>query len=127
MEWWSNGVVGSGYGVRSQDSVTPLLHYSTTPLLLHLAAEGPGMTQKIPSILLVLLTLLAACGSSPGQPPPAGAPKGELVSFPSGDLTLHGFLYRPGPASRAPRAGPFPAMLWNHGSGKTPGEKPDLT
>jgi dipeptidyl aminopeptidase/acylaminoacyl peptidase len=34
----------------------------------------------------------------------------EVVSFPSGNLTLSGFLYKPeGP-------GPFPAVLYNHGS-----------
>ncbi|MGA8224044.1 MAG: prolyl oligopeptidase family serine peptidase [Candidatus Acidiferrales bacterium] len=34
----------------------------------------------------------------------------EVVSFPSGDLTLHGTLYKPeGP-------GPFPAVVYNHGS-----------
>lgn len=35
---------------------------------------------------------------------------GEVVTFSSGDLALHGLLYRPkGP-------GPFPAVLYNHGS-----------
>jgi carboxymethylenebutenolidase len=34
----------------------------------------------------------------------------EVVSFSSGALTLHGVVYLPsGP-------GPFPAVLWNHGS-----------
>ncbi len=34
----------------------------------------------------------------------------EQISFPSGDLILHGLLYKPdGP-------GPFPAVLYNHGS-----------
>lgn len=34
----------------------------------------------------------------------------EVVSFPSGNLTLHGYLYKPaGP-------GPFPAVIYNHGS-----------
>src|SRR5215813_4907203 len=46
--------------------------------------------------------------------------KPELVSFPSGDLTLHGFLYKP------EGAGPFPAIIWNHGSEKLPGQQPDL-
>jgi predicted acyl esterase len=32
------------------------------------------------------------------------------VTFSSGDLLLHGYLYKPA------GAGPFPAMLWNHGS-----------
>ncbi len=47
-----------------------------------------------------------------------GAPK--FVSFPSGDLTLHGFLYKP------EGDGPFPAIIWNHGSEKLPGQQPEL-
>jgi dienelactone hydrolase len=39
------------------------------------------------------------------------------VSFPSGSLTLHGFLHRP------EGAGPFPAIVFNHGSEKLPGTK----
>ena len=42
------------------------------------------------------------------------------VSFQSGNLTLRGFLYKPD------GDGPFPAVLWNHGSEKKPGELPDL-
>ena len=34
----------------------------------------------------------------------------EVVSFPSGNLTLHGVVYKP------KGAGPFPAILYNHGS-----------
>jgi dienelactone hydrolase len=41
----------------------------------------------------------------------------ELVTFPSGPLTLHGFLYRPS------GSGPFPAVVFNHGSEKLPGDK----
>jgi carboxymethylenebutenolidase len=47
-----------------------------------------------------------------------GAP--QLVSFPSGDLTLRGFLYKP------EGEGPFPAIIWNHGSEKLPGQQSDL-
>jgi carboxymethylenebutenolidase len=47
-----------------------------------------------------------------------GAP--VLVSFPSGDLTLRGFLYKPA------GAGPFPTIVWNHGSEKLPGRQPEL-
>jgi carboxymethylenebutenolidase len=36
------------------------------------------------------------------------------ASFPSGDLTLRGYLFRPD------GAGPFPAVLWNHGSERRP-------
>ena len=53
-----------------------------------------------------------------GQGTDPGAPK--LVSFPSGDLTLRGFLYKP------EGEGPFPAIIWNHGSEKLPGQQPDL-
>jgi hypothetical protein len=35
---------------------------------------------------------------------------GVVVSFPSGPLTLHGVLYKP------EGAGPFPAIVYNHGS-----------
>jgi carboxymethylenebutenolidase len=44
----------------------------------------------------------------------------EEVTFPSGGLVLHGFIYKPdGP-------GPFPAVLWNHGSEQPPGWLPRL-
>jgi dienelactone hydrolase len=35
-------------------------------------------------------------------------------------MTLHGFLYAPS------GQGPFPAIIWNHGSEAKPGSKPDL-
>jgi carboxymethylenebutenolidase len=52
---------------------------------------------------------------------PTDAPKPQLVSFTAIDgATLHGWLYVPaGP-------GPFPAVLYNHGSEKTPGWFPPL-
>ena len=49
------------------------------------------------------LMLVAWCAS-------AAAQVGETVSFSSGDKVLQGMVYRPsGP-------GPFPAVLYNHGS-----------
>jgi carboxymethylenebutenolidase len=39
----------------------------------------------------------------------------ELIGFKSGDLELRGFIWKP------TGEGPFPALLWNHGSGKSPG------
>ena len=45
---------------------------------------------------------------------------GELVSFSRGDATLHGWLCKP------QGTGPFPAMIFNHGSEKTPGSFPPL-
>lgn len=41
--------------------------------------------------------------------------KPALVAFRSGELELKGFLWKPA------GAGPFPAILWNHGSEKSPG------
>ena len=39
-------------------------------------------------------------------------PGQEIVAFPSGNLTLRGVVYKP------PGPGPFPAVLYNHGSAK---------
>jgi dienelactone hydrolase len=41
------------------------------------------------------------------------------VTFASGPLTLHGFLYRP------TGDGPFPAVVYNHGSEAMPGDRRD--
>ncbi len=51
---------------------------------------------------------------------PAAAAQPQEVTFPSGNLTLHGFIYRP------EGSGPFPALLYNHGSERKPGWKPEL-
>jgi len=62
--------------------------------------------------------------SSPAPAPskavaaPARVPlEPEFVNFASGALTLGGFLYRP------PGPGPFPAIVFNHGSEENPGAK----
>ncbi len=44
----------------------------------------------------------------------------EEVAFPSGGLELRGFVFKP------EGAGPFPAILYNHGSEDKPGAKPEL-
>ena len=44
----------------------------------------------------------------------------QEVAFRSGDLTLRGFIWKP------EGTGPFPAVLWNHGSEKLPGWLPEL-
>ncbi len=48
------------------------------------------------------------------QAPPARLSK-ERVTFKSGDLTLVGFLFKPD------GSGPFPGLIWNHGSERDPG------
>jgi carboxymethylenebutenolidase len=65
----------------------------------HSAAEKPTVSQSPPVL------------DASGDPHP------ELVAFPSGALTLHGFLWRP------PGAGPFPTIVFNHGSEELPAAK----
>ena len=56
--------------------------------------------------LVLTLTAAAALGQTSGAP--------ETVLIHSGSATLHAMLYRP------QGRGPFPAILLNHGSGRTP-------
>jgi carboxymethylenebutenolidase len=67
--------------------------------------------------LMALVAWLAASLTAATEPAAAQDPvsKPELIAFPSGDLELKGFIWKP------PGAGPFPAILWNHGSEKKPG------
>src|ERR1039457_3664062 len=44
----------------------------------------------------------------------------QVVTFPSGDLTLHGIVFRP------EGKGPFPAVIYNHGSYKDPTEAVEI-
>jgi dienelactone hydrolase len=50
----------------------------------------------------------------------AGAAEPQLVAFPSDGLELRGFIFKP------EGNGPFPAVLYNHGSEKRPGTKPEI-
>jgi dienelactone hydrolase len=70
---------------------------------------------KIRHALAVLL--LAASAHCAQEAPPTNV---KLVSFPVSGETLHGFLYVP------EGKGPFPAVLWNHGSERRPGWQPEL-
>ena len=64
--------------------------------------------------VLSILLMASALRSVRGQARP------EEVVFTSNGLQLHGFLWRPS------ETGPFPAILWNHGSEKYPGSEPAL-
>lgn len=68
------------------------------------------------SFALAMLLVMASCVYAQEAPPPSA----RLVSFPSSSGTLYGFLYVPA------GNGPFPAVLWNHGSEKRPGWQPQL-
>ena len=76
---------------------------------------------KAATLVLLAATVGLACTRPPGRPsgpPPTAA---QLVAFPAEDgAPLHGYLYLPA------GAGPFPAVLWNHGSERLPGWQSDL-
>lgn len=67
---------------------------------------------------LLLLPALALACSRPAPAPPGDAdapPARAEVRILSGDLTLRGWVFRPA------GAGPFPALVYNHGSERDPG------
>jgi carboxymethylenebutenolidase len=67
-----------------------------------------GMGKILPLIRgsAILLFSVLFCSA----PPRSFSSQGQEVTFQSGDLTLHGELYKPD------GAGPFPAVVYNHGS-----------
>lgn len=67
-------------------------------------------------LALALLLIAASTASAQNAPPP----NARLVSFPSSVGTLYGYLYVP------EGKGPFPAVIWNHGSEQLPGWQPQL-
>lgn len=67
----------------------------------------------------VILGLVLA-GALGAQESAAPAYSKQRVSFKNGDLSLVGFLFRPS------GAGPFPAIVWNHGSERNPGTGPQF-
>jgi len=73
---------------------------------------APSRRCALSGLAFVLLLTITALGQLPLPSIP------EVVEFPSGQLHLKGFLWKP--AGR----GPFPAVLFNHGSG---GENANLT
>ena len=78
------------------------------------SALSSFFTLRTMRFLFVLLLLASAQGVSLAQAKP------EEVVFRSGGRELHGFLWKP------EGTGPFPAVLWNHGSEKSPGSQPTL-
>jgi len=69
------------------------------------------------TIIIVGLALVGAATLARGQAPatPTAPIIKQQVSFRSNDLALIGYLFKP------EGAGPFPAVLWNHGSERAPG------
>lgn len=81
------------------------------------ASKLAARTSNCFSVLLLSVFLFNVAGTCLAQPKPI---EPEEVVFPSGGLKLHGFLWKP------EGAGPFPAIVWNHGSERTPGSHPAL-
>jgi carboxymethylenebutenolidase len=66
---------------------------------------------------VLFLVVYAAAASAANTATPAAPVE---VTFTSGELLLHGFVYKP------EGNGPFPAVLWNHGSERLPGWLPGI-
>lgn|SRR6185436_8477956 len=79
--------------------------------------------------LLLALCFAAALPAQPAGPKPAFEQSPEIkefrktaipVQFPGNGVILSGWIYKP------PGDGPFPAVIWNHGSEKEPTAHPEL-
>jgi carboxymethylenebutenolidase len=68
----------------------------------------------------VFVVLCAALLLTSLWPPASAQESAEEVVFPGSGLQLHGFLWKPS------GAGPFRAVVWNHGSERMPGSHPQL-
>jgi len=84
--------------------------------------SNPLVFASIAALLLgECLTIAPARADDAAKPPPAASgqtqlpPRQEEVTFESNGYKLYGCIQRP------PGAGPFPAMIYNHGSEKFPG------
>jgi len=71
---------------------------------------------------LVSWVVLGLCLAGPAraQDAPTATYTKERVTFKSGNLTLVGFLFKPG------KPGRLPGLIWNHGSEKDPGSAPQF-
>jgi dienelactone hydrolase len=100
------------------------------PYLLELSILGKRFSPSSLNIRLLLRLLqyklpasaisLAFLALLPGIAQAQSPPNPVEVTFPSGNLVLRGFIYKPD------GQGPFPAVLWNHGSERRPGWLPEL-
>src|SRR6266481_5501934 len=66
-------------------------------------------------VMIGCLAFLVAAFLPPKEDVLGQTARPELIGFNSGTLELKGFVWKP------PGEGPFPALLWNHGSEKSPG------
>jgi len=78
-------------------------------------AAGKTLTRRAIRLAL-LVALVLPTVSAPAQPPF----NKQRITYTSGDLKLVGFLFKPA------GNGPFPALVWNHGSERNPGTGPQF-
>src|SRR5262245_9193758 len=97
------------HGVRSSGPRTPR-DFGTAYTVGIRSPAGLVMNSR----LLPTLAALAMIGL--GRAPAPAQVRSETVVVHNGTVALHGLLFRP------PGGGPFPAILLNHGSGRTPEE-----
>jgi len=83
----------------------------------HFRIHSACVNLLLMKMLACVAMLLAASVSSAQEAIPANA---RLVSFDGPSGTLRGYFYVPD------GKGPFPAVLWNHGSERLPGAQPEL-
>jgi len=96
---------------------------SVVSLVVCACSPGPTASAAPPSMGAAVTAAASGSGGPPASDPSstegtAGVDAAQ-VEFPSGALTLGGFLFRP------PGAGPFPAIVFNHGSEAQPSEGRD--
>jgi hypothetical protein len=72
------------------------------------------------ALAMLGLSVMAGTRSASQAAPTQVQVARQRMTFSSGDLAISGVLYRP------QGRGPFPALIWNHGSEKTPGAGPQF-
>jgi carboxymethylenebutenolidase len=96
-------------------TLVPSVGYEHTPMR-GASASSPCLARRMRVGQSLLYALALSVFGSPGM---CGSGPAD-ASFPSGELQLRGWLWKPdGP-------GPFPAILWNHGSERYPGKQQTL-
>jgi poly(3-hydroxybutyrate) depolymerase len=78
------------------------------------------MIGRAPAFAIATVCIIAATTAVSAQRQGAGPYSKQRVSFTTDGLTLVGFLFKPA------GAGPFPALIWNHGSEQSPGVGPQF-
>ncbi len=101
--------VARGELVRAHQVVGDLTDYFGNPMIEVRSPFAGRVLYVIGSPAITKGEPVADIGHFAGTPAPTGGP--DTVTFVSGGLTLHGVLWKPA------GAGPFPAIMYSHGSG----------